>query len=285
MNELRKGKAQKLIRAGSQLGGAAVGGALGFLAGDPLTAAVAATAGSASTKVLADIADRTLSQRETIRVGATAAIAMASIKERLEAEQSLRDDGFFEAKDGERSDAEQVLEGVLLKAKNEHEEKKSEHLGWLYSNIAFDRWCSVEEANGATRTASELTYAQFVLMHVYHNTSLHNLLEVRGQPGDQVPYGTLSIMQATFDLANRGLILLRLPGQSHGEIVLDLNQVVPAHFELSVIGTRLHDLLSLDRVPVSDVNSVSKHISSDPKKRYGDLYHVYELNQRRQDTQ
>ena len=237
------------------------------------------------TEVLADVADRTLSQRETIRVGATAAIAMASIKERLEAGESLRDDGFFEAKDGERSDAEQILEGALLKARNEHEEKKSKHLGWLYSNIAFDQWCSMEEANGATRTASELTYAQFVLMYIYRNASSHNLLAVRGQPGDQVPYGTLSMMQATFDLATRGLIRLHPPGQSHNDIVLDLNQVVPAHFELSVIGTRLHDLLSLDRIPVSDVNSVSRHVSSDPKERYGDLYHVYESNQLRQDTQ
>lgn len=118
-----KEKIESLISTGSKIAGAVTGEAVAFLVGGPGGAAI----GGVLTKILSDIADRILSKREKMRVGATAAFALEKIKSYLDAGLRLRDDGFFQGKEGNRADAEEIFEGVLLKAKNEHEEKKSQN--------------------------------------------------------------------------------------------------------------------------------------------------------------
>ena len=122
---------------GSDIAGAATGSAIGFLTGGPGGAAIGGATGVIISKSLSDITDRLLSNREKMRVGATATFALTKIKSRLDSGDKLRNDGFFEEKEGGRPDAEEIFEGVLLKAKNEHEEKKAKILGNIFANIAF----------------------------------------------------------------------------------------------------------------------------------------------------
>ena len=83
-------KAKEIIKAGAEIAGKAVGGALGFLAAGPLGAAGAGAAGGAVSVVIAkgailllgDIAHRHISHREVERIGATAAMALDAIQKK-----------------------------------------------------------------------------------------------------------------------------------------------------------------------------------------------------------
>ena len=73
-------KIKSLLSSGSEITGAAAGSAIGFFIGGPVGAAIGGASGVVTSKVLSDIADRLLSGREKVRVGATAIFALEKIK-------------------------------------------------------------------------------------------------------------------------------------------------------------------------------------------------------------
>src|SRR5687767_3997284 len=118
----------KLVNAGAEIAGGAIGAALGFFAGGPIGAAALGAGGAAIATALKHIGEeaskRLLGPREQVRVGGVLAMTAAEVKERLNAGDKVRDDDFFEDKIGGRSDAEEVAESVLLKSQREAEERK-----------------------------------------------------------------------------------------------------------------------------------------------------------------
>ena len=71
------------------------------------------------------------SERQAKRIKDVSQYALNGIKHRLENGEKLRDDNFFK-RIIDRSYAEEALESVLLKAKDEPQEKKIPYLGKLF---------------------------------------------------------------------------------------------------------------------------------------------------------
>ena len=248
-----------LISAGSDIAGAAVGGALGFLAGGPVAAAGAGSLGVGVTRVLKDIATRILSSRETTRVGATAATAIAAIKEKLDLGGDLRSDGFFQPGTGERPLADEIFEGTLLAAKNTHEEKKTHYLGHLFSNIAFDPTCLSSEANYQIHVAESLTYTQFVLLNLFSlNGNPYRLRPNAYGPGAKIQYATIALLQAIHELCAQNLLIMQKDNEPNHTLVLGINLICPASLQLAVGGRRLHDLLALSKIPHGDIEFIAQ---------------------------
>jgi len=260
-------KASELITAGAELAGALATTAAGFLIAGPVGAFGGAVGGlalkQALTKVGADIHDRMLGPRERVRIGAAGTYAIARIERNLGEGQSPRDDGFFEAKEQERSKAEEVLEGVLLKAKNDHEEKKAQYLGNLFGNVAFDRYLSASEANLILKYAEEMTYRELLCVALLGRSAEFNL---RSSPfPSQVTYATLGVLHELYDLARRDIIRQQAPGADAGEIILELRQIVPAHLSLRALGQIIYTALSLEDVPHDEVELlVAGHLRRGP---------------------
>jgi hypothetical protein len=253
-------KFKSLISAGSELAGAAVGGALGFIAGGPLAAAAAGIGGVVVIRVLGDVANRMLSERETARVGATAAFAINSVKERLENGEKLRNDGFFEAKENkDRSSADEIFEGALLAAKNTHEEKKAQYLGYLFANVSFDLTCTKYEANYLIHVAESLTYAQYVLLHLFSdNTYLQGLKPTTYGAGAPVHYATISLLHSIHELTDLNLVLIQKQDEAHYEFVMGIDIICPTDLKLAVGGRRLHSVLGLSKIPTVDLEELSQ---------------------------
>lgn len=252
-------KAEFLISAGTDIAGAAVGGALGFIAGGAAAAAGAGVVGVGVTRVLRDVASRFLSGRETTRVGATAAVAISSINERLKTGEKLRNDRFFDPKGTQRSSTEEIFEGTLLAAKNTHEEKKIPYLGRLFANISFDATCLVHEANYQIHVAESLTYSQFVLLQLFSGKgSSHDLRATAYGAGTQVHYATISLLHSIHELCDLNLVVMQNPQEAHNTIVMGINNISPAHLKLGVGGQRLHDLLGLAAMPTEDLEELSR---------------------------
>ncbi|HYX72038.1 MAG TPA: hypothetical protein VE732_04650 [Nitrososphaera sp.] len=162
-------KGKSLLESGVAIAGgvaAYVAGTLiaGPIAGPIAGAAVAAAINDVAKRGLGEFANRLLSSREQARVGAAFAYAVATIQNRIDAGDSPRADNFFQRDETGRSDADEILEGVLLKAKNESEEKKTKYLGNLFANVAFMPGVPATVANFLLRTAEALSYRQFCFL-------------------------------------------------------------------------------------------------------------------------
>ena len=117
----KKNTAKQLLNNSAEIAGGGLGAALGFLAGDPVTAGLFGAAGTAAVGILKKIghefSERHLSYREDFRVGKVLVIAAQEIYQRRENGESLRDDGFFDKKPTGRSDAEEVAEAIGMNGK------------------------------------------------------------------------------------------------------------------------------------------------------------------------
>jgi hypothetical protein len=157
-------KLEKLLGAGSEAAGAAVGGGLGFLLGGPVGAVAGGVISVVISRTLDEFSNRVLSHREQVRVEVTAQYALLEISNRLQAGQAPRRDGFFSETVSDRTYAEEVFEGVLFKAKNEVEERKLHFLGNAFANIAFRADISPATAHLILKISEGLTYRQMCLL-------------------------------------------------------------------------------------------------------------------------
>lgn len=258
-------KAKQLIEMGTEIAGGAAGGALGFLAGGPLAAAGAAAVGVIIAKgaqnLISDVANRYLSPREEIRVGAAAAFALSAIRDRLEEGDKPRDDGFFTNQIGNRSSANEIFEGVLLKSKNEHEEKKIRLLGNFFANLAFSPEISAPEANHLLKIAESLTYRQMCLLTIFHTKSQMVGLHLRkidySDPDQPANHETISLLQEIMDMYNQGL-LARPSDDGSGFFLglLNWSDIAPDLMKPTPIGEQLAILLDIDVENMDDFNTL-----------------------------
>lgn len=87
-------------------------------------------AGASFESVFSDFANRMLSKGEEVKVGAAFTFAASKLNERLLKGDKVRaDDWFFPNNENYRSCSQEILEGVIIKSKIEHEELKIKYLG------------------------------------------------------------------------------------------------------------------------------------------------------------
>ena len=160
----------ELVEAGSEIAGSVTGASLGFFVAGPVGAVAGAASGSVAAQILrrvgTEIAERIVGPRQRIRMGAALLVAAEEINRRLEAGDELRRDGFFGV-EGERADADEVLEGVLLHAANEYEERKVPLIANLFASIAFDEAVSPARATYLLQLADRLTYRQLLVLALF----------------------------------------------------------------------------------------------------------------------
>ncbi len=271
-----KDNIESLISTGSDITGAAAGGIVGLLIGGPTGAAIGGPLGILIRKSISDMANRVLSTREQTRVGATAQYAITRVKERLNSGDKLRDDGFFEAKGKGRADAEEIFEGVLLKAKNEHEEKKTKILGNIFANSAFLPGFSAGEANHLLRIAENLTYREMCILSLVKRRDEISGIKLRkdwlGEVNPSVnsviiDFGTekASVLQEAYELCDSGLMIC----SSSKEEITALQtafDIIPDELELTIMGRKYYEIMELDDILEEDVREVARCLSQEESK-------------------
>lgn len=243
---------KQLINDGSNISGAAAGAAIGLLGG-PVGAVIGAASGAVISGVLSrvgsEVQKRFTSPREHIRMGAVAGYAGAAIARRLSAGEQLRDDGFFDGAEATPSNAEEILEGVFLKAKDSYQEKKILYLGELYASIAFDKTINADYANMLIALAGELTYTQYILLAVgYSNPNSRLRGEAYALQGEAVailPKATVSVLTQLFRLGQSDLV-------SDGSAWMGSTHVVPSAYKTDGVGTTLVEMMGLQNMPEAD---------------------------------
>lgn len=236
-------KVVTLINDGAPIAGAAVGGAVGFVTGGPGGAALGGALGAALAHGVEETAERVLSRREKIRVGAAASYAIDFVRDRLLAGDLPREDGFFDNFEFGTSPAAEIFDGVLSKAKGDYEERKARFYGKFFSNVAFDSSCSRSEANYFLHLLDRLTYSQLVIVSLFAGSSRFSQLPDHSYENKNMNPELSQTLLATFELSQLGLVKLWISGRDDvAEALLDLGDIRPRDMRLSLSGKRLHEL-------------------------------------------
>ena len=253
----KKDKAiEKAFDIGDSLAGSAAGAALGAVAG-PLGIVAGALIGTVAEQTIIlignEIKDRMLSKQESIRVGTVYQIAGEKINANLESGRILRDDDFFTSNDGGRPASEELLEGTLLSAQKEYEEKKLKYIGNLYGNLLFTSDITVPTANMLIKLAESLTYRQLceiatiAMMQGSPNAETNPLLKESFHTVSGM--NNVSIASEIFDLYQKTLL-------SSSDAIFDAAGINPSKLKVVGNGVSLYNLMELRTIPANDFREI-----------------------------
>ncbi len=249
---------QRLINSGAEIAGGAVGGALGFLSGGPIGATILGAGGAAAAMALKRIGQeaskRLLGPREAVRVGGVLAIAAGDIRERIERGERIRTDGFFGKNPAGRSDAEEVVESVLLKSQREPEEKKIPYMAYFLSSVAFNPEISAHMAHQITKAAEQLTYRQLCLMKLAVVKDGFGLRAADYRSQGSFPKGLYQILYECLDLSHRGFV------NFGSGVVFGPTDIVPGKMTLQALGADVFNLMKLALLPNEDLDSIAAQL-------------------------
>ena len=237
-----------------------VGAAIGLLGGPPgaiLGGFVGGAFSTAVKKLGVEMVNRSMGPREQARVGAVCALGAAEIVERINAGETLREDGFFEEGEAGRSDAEEVWEGLLSKCQREASERKLPYMGHLFAGLAFYESIGLDLAHQIISEAERLSYRQLCILRV---CAVRESFDLRSEPyistGQReaaVSSDVYQVLLECFDLCNRALLGSLSP-------VLTVPQIVPSSMSVQGIGVVIHNLMKLGLVPEEDLSAVAERL-------------------------
>lgn len=270
MNEKEDKLITELVETGAELSGSIGGSVIGALIAGVPGAIVGGVFGPVITKsfkaIGLEIKKRVMGDREAIRIGAGYTFALSKIKQKIDAGEKPREDGYFEAKDGKRAVSEEILEGALLIAQKEYEEFKVKHYGYLIANISFDPKIDRGYANFLLRMAEKLSYRQLCLLELFNDTKKYELLRIIQPPQlDTVTDPTKIFIRSHSGMARVPLKNWKadLASEIEEMIQFGLLELDSLFFEnysggkLLSPGKELRDLMELNELDVDDVEEIA----------------------------
>lgn len=249
-------KTQELIANSAEIVGGGIGAAMGFFAAGPVGAALFGSGGVLITKYLEklgnDFAQRFLSQREKVRVGAVLAFASAKFQKYRKEGKQLRDDNFFEEKIDNRSAAEEIFEATILASQRDHQEQKLKYYGNLLANIAYHAEFDKPQANFLVKQANELSWQQLCILAlaVRKSAFILRLANYRGQTSFSQPL--IFLLSEIYDLYLRGFL------NFGGGALLGAIDVNPGKITVQGVGAHLYNMMELVELPNSDLEKIAE---------------------------
>lgn len=207
-------------------------------------------------ELLSDIGSRTLSVKESKRVGTAAVHALNRICERIIAGDKPREDAFFQGLQDDRSPAETVFEGALMVSRLQWEEKKVPWIGNIYANAVFSNF-SPEIINRVLILAERMTWQQLKLTAIVGVNQNLNWMEreeiewMANWKNKQFPE------QKEYFLIHECIELFQF-----GFKVLDRDPI-----RLTGIGEACFDLMGLKAFPETDLISPKRLLEQERGKR------------------
>lgn len=224
--------------------GAAFGAATSAQIGDPVAGAFI---GEVMAQAGEDFANRALSMRQEQRVASVLDMAAAEIARQLEAGRTLRSDGLF---DESSEDAVEITEGVLLAARDEHQEKKLKYMANLFASIAFNEEITVNAATVALRDAEAMTWLDVCLMSIVRRPKEFPLPETPVN-GAGTRWGNWAVSQSLVNMTERGL--LYSPKGEPTSLGLPQIDLRMCSLKLQNRGLLVAGLMGLDTVPAEEL--------------------------------
>ena len=240
----------RLVASGVGAAGVGGGAVLGFIAGGPPGAFAGGAAGAllqdGMKAVVGEAALRFTSRTEQERVGSCLILAYEQIAAHLNGGQRLRDESFFrprarKANKKLRSEAEELLEGTFLAARDAYEERKVALLANFYANIAFNGEIDSSHANHLLVLAKSLTYRQLAILGVIGQMQDRSVVRNR----DFRDSSNLSTLEIGVLYEVYQMIGLDMITSIDSKYMMGLADINPANLRLQGNGAHLFNLLML----------------------------------------
>ena len=194
-----------------------------------------------------------LTGRQQKRAATAIEVAMAHFVKRIEAEDDIRDDGFFDFVD-ERTPFEELLEAVTTKCRDQYQQKKARHIACILANACFVN-SSPAGIISVIEAADRLTFRQFCYLELFHHGDwdlrAYDFLN-QGRELLKEEERFLAI-QECYDLNVQGVIEQRPPNVSGFGKISHPYAVKPRFLKLTAMGNLTRELLDLKTLEPEDL--------------------------------
>lgn len=249
-----KQKNSSILNSTSSIVGSSIGGITGSMIGVSIAGFPGVVLGSVvdSTigKGVEDFLNRILSTREKSRIDIVTKYAITEIERFLEEGKTPRNDDFFRTDTQQTSNADEIFEGVLLKAKNEYQEKKLKFLGYFFARISFRDDVSISSANHLLKIAENLSYRQFCFLTLIDKIDNLDIKPLRGRIHDNLELSLLRQEEMNLhdsnDFGGYGLVTGDYSGYGFADYLSEEGKLFVDLFNLSTITKdELSELINL----------------------------------------
>ena len=250
----------QLVNNSSEIAGSTIASlAAGLLSGDPIAATVFGIGGKALEigfrMIGNEISERMIGPREKVRVGAAIAFAIAGIRQRLENGENLREDSFFYRNHTDRSNADEVLENVVLKVQREPEEKKIPYISSIYENTVFEQEVSADLGHKIIKSAEQLTYQHLCILSMVGRREETEEFPRTFQDDSSLELSKLK--HDCFELVTNGYIQGGFSMNTVGRLPRYEN-INPNTMYIEKIGLATFTLMNLQNIPDEDIIPIAK---------------------------
>lgn len=252
---------KELVETGADISGGIAGSVIGGFIAGPVGMIIGGASGPILTRVFRKIGQeiklRYISPREEIRIGASFAFAIHKLQDNLQNGSQIRTDQFFDANENDRSGSEEILEGIILGAQKEYEERKVKYLGNLYANICTNSKISREQANQLIKTINNLSYRQLCIIQLLKEAK-SDPLNLESTKTDDFKIEQHDVMIEIRDMQHKGLlrIVWRLMSINDDSAPIPINDI-----NITDSGMLFCETLSLDEVPKIELDELNKIIN------------------------
>jgi hypothetical protein len=248
----------RILETCSELIAHSVGTFIGYTVdGSPVGAYVGGQSAILFKNVMKDVLSRKLSEREKERVETVGRIALEGMNIKLNNGFTLRGDDFFQG--GADSPADELFEGVLLKARNEYQRNKIKHLGFFFSELSCRADTSKDEAIYLLSTVESLSFRQLCLLELIRRKVFwkgHHDIRKNEESYLQWSSDYHCILKEVFDLYNRQLVFQHVEDEKYAHALIDYTYVSFQILNLTDTGNKIAELLRLEEIESSCINEV-----------------------------
>lgn len=251
--------AKRALEGGTSIVGAVAGAAISMMTGDPLLGLAGVAGGELLAWGLNDVTMRVLSEREQKRVGAVSIFAVQAFERIQQTGGSLRTDGFFESNLSGRSPGDEIVEHVLIAAKNSFEENKLPYFGNLIAAVACATTVDRSTANWAIDIFDRLSWTQVLILSAFARTDEFKLpdADLYSNPKE---WSAWSVHKLLHEMSTDNLALLNAPMET-GERGQPRWPTEISAKKLTTAGSLIFQLSGLDQIPAADIEPVVHELS------------------------
>lgn len=204
---------------------------------------------SAFDVIIPDISHKGATKREAIRLGLSYKAAIDTINENTNKGIPIRTDNIFVRVDNSYSKADDILEALLKCSMDDTEEKKAEHYGYFFGNLAFCPEVNYRQAILIQKIIPQLTYSHLCLIKLIHDRTKLTALNWKNKTSDINMIDGAIVYHQTKELLQFD-ILAQVGPFTLGEELGNLT--------LNFLGKAMYKLLNLDKISGDDVIEISQ---------------------------
>lgn len=205
-----------------------------------------------------EIYEKIYTLKESKKILTTLYYSLEVTKENLDKNNSIRKDDFFVESINEQCLAKEIMNGIVISSRNEHEESKLKYYGYLLGNIMFKENLDRDECNRLIKLSRQLSYCQIKLINMYVISQTIQIPILQREDYTKLGVGNyklLGILQDTLDMIQKSIL------NGSGKLVLDVVQINPSKIKVQGIGTLLYNYMSLSKMPYDELEDILNLLS------------------------